>query len=763
MSSTSLQPSASSSRTTLSGSTASLKIESHSGTHQTSNFDTSTYPTAYPYHSATHANSTHKASNSTLDYRCTRNIGCLNPVVRTQVPSIATPTLSYASQFVEHGSSQVALSPTNSLRQPALTVGALTPTNAIAVPSLAASDQGQSNDGSGIRPLVPSALSPTNVVAKPTLAVNGGNGGHSGHNPAVSALDPAPSVAAPTLAVDGGIATLPNPQEAQRANPASNSAAVDGIAAAVGALVTSLGTSGSQTGSGHGKSAGNEDGGSSNGGVAAVMGGIREGASGGDGGHPASGSSSQPGHGSSEDEGLAAKGQPNQSGSSKQDGTGNSPASSESAGLSNESGPATNIENEQSSPSSTRPGSAANNVLIPLTHTTLTAHALTPSPDKTNPTTPRDLILGSDTLRPDAATAISGQSISYAANGVIYVNNEPQATLAPPTASTNAQPPQKIAIPLPGAGSTFIAVAIASPTGGSGNSQATALALVIEGHTLRAGASIVVDGQTVSYAANGIVYDNGRPVATASALLPDQASNLLKKEEIPLPLPSAHTTLTAAVLPTSASTGSRPTELALALGGTTLLPGAVTTMPGGDVVSYATNGVVFVDGKPVATAEPSPQSQDEEIALPLPHAHTTFIASAISGTSSASTSSRPTESALLIDGHTLQPGGPALTLAGGDVVSYASDGVVFVDGKAVVTVPPVAATSARGSETATGTGTGSAAATAAEGTSRGASAAQGTASAHANASNAAVRCANQSLWRFMAGMTCMMAVSGLVL
>ncbi|KAK3670268.1 hypothetical protein LTR78_009822 [Recurvomyces mirabilis] len=110
------------------------------------------------------------------------------------------------------------------------------------------------------------------------------------------------------------------------------------------------------------------------------------------------------------------------------------------------------------------------------------------------------LALGSATVAPGSAAAVSGQIISLASNGIVNVNGSPQATIV---SSGPASPSGATGVIT--AGSQIIAYSQSGPS-----------IIVVGSQTISRGSATLTNGQTVSLAPNGVINVNGSPAATAS-------------------------------------------------------------------------------------------------------------------------------------------------------------------------------------------------------------------------------------------------------
>ena len=248
-------------------------------------------------------------------------------------------------------------------------------------------------------------------------------------------------------------------------------------------------------------------------------------------------------------------------------------------------------------------------------------------------------VVGTQTLSAGgSAIVLSGTTLSVATSGTALVVNGQTTAIAAP--SDNG-------------GSSSGAI-----TAGGQTLSFTASdgAVVVGSQTLTPGAVAAVSGQRLSVASNGVVVANGSPVATVAGIA-HGGSN------------SGTITAGGQTLSYAASNG------AIFVGSQTLTPGSVATIAG-QQVSLGSNGVLDVNGSPVATAPaagttPAPAVGSSSGVL-------------IAGGQTLSYS-QLSNGGLVIGSTTLSPGSAATI--DGQVVSVNPEGVVDVNGSPAATGP----------------------------------------------------------------------------
>jgi hypothetical protein len=189
--------------------------------------------------------------------------------------------------------------------------------------------------------------------------------------------------------------------------------------------------------------------------------------------------------------------------------------------------------------------------------------------------------------------------------------------------------------------------------------------IIINGQTLTPGAQTVLpNGQSISIGSGGSIIINGQTtvVTPAPAIVTPETFILT-----PAPTGTIVTPITVGgVVATPLSGG------AIIISGTTFLPGEVTTLPNGQVISVAPGGTQIAVNGQTATLQ---NSNNGPSAIPIIF--------------NGETITPLTSGIAIVGGQTLTPG-EVVTLSDGHIISVGTSGIIVVDGTST-TLPIIVA------------------------------------------------------------------------
>ena len=254
------------------------------------------------------------------------------------------------------------------------------------------------------------------------------------------------------------------------------------------------------------------------------------------------------------------------------------------------------------------------------------------------------VIVGGETLQSGGAVATfpDGQVVSAGSSGLI-VGSGSSATIASFSA-------------LPGATTTAGTGVIITAGGQIFTAQSSGGIISIDGQTFTVGGPAVTlpNGQVISAASSGIV------VGAGSAAVTDAFSAL----------PGVKSTVESGVIVTAGGqplTAESSGSLVVVEGQTLTVGGAAVTLPDGQVVSADSTGIVVGTGT-AAITEAFSALPGSGTAKPVSEAVLTLGGTTISASEGSS-------GVVVVEGHTLSPGGSAATIDG-TVISAGTSGIV---------------------------------------------------------------------------------------